>query len=93
MNIVLDKYGYEYSGTDPMEDAEFAYKEKMRQQVTDKHERIYCSDLCSLSETKVSDPYEVFGFGILGYFTTLRGMMIAMAFMTIVFFPVMVIYN
>ena len=35
------------------------------------------------------DPYEVFGFGIVAYFSTLRGLMISFAVITILFMPVM----
>ena len=65
----------------------------MISQTKGKHERVHLKDVCSLKSTNISDPYEVFGFGILAYFTTLRGLMIAMAFMTVAYLPVMRIYG
>jgi hypothetical protein len=61
--------------------------------VRDKHSNVMVNDFCSLKSTKISDPYEVFGFGVLAYFQTLRGIMFAMAFMTICFLPVISIYG
>lgn len=58
-----------------------------------KHQQIELKDLTAFGSLNISDPYEVFGFGILAYFSTLRGIMIAMTFMTISFMPVLYIYN
>ena len=58
-----------------------------------KHQQIELKDLTVFGSLNISDPYEVFGFGILAYFSTLRGIMIAMTFMTISFMPVLYIYN
>jgi hypothetical protein len=41
----------------------------------------------------MNDPYEVFGHGIVSFFSTLRSLMVVMAFMTLIFLPVMFIYN
>ena len=58
-----------------------------------KHEKFELKDICGFKSLNIADPFEVFGFGILAYFTTLRGIMVAMAFMTISFMPVIYLYN
>ena len=58
-----------------------------------KHEKFELKDICGFKSLNIADPFEVFGFGILAYFTTLRGIMVAMAFMTISFMPVIYLYH
>ena len=47
----------------------------------------------SLEEIKLTDPYEVFGHGMMTYFSTLTGLILAMTFMTFCFVPVLYIYS
>ena len=42
---------------------------------------------------KYYDPYEIFGYGILAYFTLMRWLMVIFAIATIFYIPVMIIYS
>lgn len=44
-------------------------------------------------DIKMTDPYDVFGFGVLAYFSMLRWLMAAMAMMTVVTLPIVFIYR
>ena len=44
-------------------------------------------------DVKITDPYEVFGFGVLAYFSLLRWLMASMAMMTVVTLPLVLIYR
>ena len=44
-------------------------------------------------EVEATDPYEVFGFGVLAYFSMMRYLMVSMAMMTIVMFPMIYTYS
>ena len=56
-------------------------------------ENIYLDDVDGAPEVEATDPYEVFGFGVLAYFSMLRFLMVSMAMMTIVMFPTIRTYS
>jgi len=45
-----------------------------------------------INDMQPSDPYEVFGFGIVAYFSAVRHLIWAMTVLTILFIPVIYIY-
>ena len=49
------------------------------------------NEVLQLNNIEMNDPYEVFGHGIVSYFSTLRSLMVVLAFMTVIFLPVMYI--
>ena len=83
MNHILKESEVQYKGTDPLIDSEALYKEKMSKHMLYAH----------CAETKVRDPFDEYGFGILTYFETLRYLMLAMLICTILFLPVMFTYS
>lgn len=56
-------------------------------------ENLFIDEKDGISEVQATDPYEVFGFGVLAYFQMLRFLMVGMAIMTIVTSPLLYKYN
>lgn len=86
----LDDCGQAYSGTDPVEDGKkiFVLNQKKKHSLSTAGE-LRVTEL----DDKVPDPYEVFGFGILAYFSTMRYLIFAFAVATALFLPICVIYS
>lgn len=82
-----------YEGTDPVPDAKKLYIRTFRNYLKHEDDTFHWKDVCSLKGYKVIDPYEVFGHGVTSFFSTVRSLMLIMLIMTILFIPVMIIYN
>ena len=93
MNDSLKKNGEEYDGTDPVADAKKIFLEVQYKNLKQSRENIYIDDEDGVQEVEATDPYEVFGFGVLAYFQMLRFLMVAMAMMTVVTFPLIYKYS
>ena len=90
LEAVIKKCGATYEGTDPVEQGIKAYLDNHRK-LNKKHtlqETVYLENIADQK-----DPYDVFGFGILAYFSTLRALIVAFAFCTAAFIPVMARYG
>jgi hypothetical protein len=93
LNDQFSKLGVNYEGTDPIPDAAKSFRKIHNRNLKNRNEKIFIEDVCSLKEIRLTDPFETFGHGIVTYFSTLIGMIVAMSFMVACFIPVMHIYS
>jgi len=76
------------------------FRQQQKRHLRNGFKKIYLEDLLSLGgagsfffkEDTAADPFETFGYGVLSFFSTLRGLIIAMAVMTLLFAPVTWMY-
>ena len=101
LDRLLQEYNASYEGTDPVGDAQRVFRQQQKRRLRGGVDRIYLEDLLSLGgarsllfeEDTAADPFETFGYGVLSFFSTLRGLIIAMAVMTLLFGPVTWMYT
>ena len=87
MNEVIKKMGHVYSGNDPISDEKkiSQFRKTLKQNVK--------LDEILKTEDAVSDPYDIFGFGVISYFSMMRIVILGMTILTICFLPTLYIYG
>ena len=82
---VIESFDGSYTGTDPVEDSAQIFKESKKKNLRNYHE---AKDI-----DEVKDPFEIYGYAILSYFTLLRSLMGIFALMTALNIPLIIYYS
>ena len=84
----IDESGQVYKGTKPVHDGKKIFVKNLKDKVKGDLQEVALEDM-----DQADDPYEVFGFGIIAYFSMMRYLMVAFALLTLAFMPTLYIYS
>ena len=95
LDKVINEYGEEYLGTDPVEDAKRIYREKKKKQygINDDDPKNLIQITGLMKDVKKTNPFNNFGHGINAYLTLITLLFWTFIAISVIQLPVFYIYN